>query len=166
MLDVVLMADPAVTGIPVADNGEPLVDLAHYSDLRLADGAHHHVRKGVADRLVEAERLLPGGLHLLVVDAHRPPHVCGAAVDLTLCSPAGAEISLGTEVNAAPGEACFMAATGIPAPARRYRRVLSNVMSSAGFVNYPTEWWHWSYGDQYWALSAGQPAALYAPVDR
>ena len=19
-------------------------------------------------------------------------------------------------------------------------------------MNYPTEWWHWSYGDRYWAL--------------
>ncbi|ABX41733.1 hypothetical protein Cphy_1358 [Lachnoclostridium phytofermentans ISDg] len=21
-----------------------------------------------------------------------------------------------------------------------------------GFVNYPTEWWHWSYGGCYWAF--------------
>jgi D-alanyl-D-alanine dipeptidase len=31
-------------------------------------------------------------------------------------------------------------------------------------VNYPTEWWHWSYGDRYWALMTGAPAALYGPV--
>jgi D-alanyl-D-alanine dipeptidase len=28
----------------------------------------------------------------------------------------------------------------------------------------PTEWWHWSYGDRYWALMTGAPAALYGPV--
>ncbi len=28
----------------------------------------------------------------------------------------------------------------------------------------PTEWWHWSYGDRYWALVTGAPAALYGPV--
>jgi D-alanyl-D-alanine dipeptidase len=28
-------------------------------------------------------------------------------------------------------------------------------------VNYPTEWWHWSYGDRYWALMTGAPAARY-----
>jgi hypothetical protein len=31
-------------------------------------------------------------------------------------------------------------------------------------VNYPTEWWHWSYGDRYLALLTGVPAALYGPV--
>jgi hypothetical protein len=35
-----------------------------------------------------------------------------------------------------------------------------------GFVNYPTEWWHWSYGDRYWALATGAPAACYGPVNR
>jgi hypothetical protein len=25
------------------------------------------------------------------------------------------------------------------------------------------EWWHWSYGDRYWAVVTGAPAALYAP---
>ena len=34
-----------------------------------------------------------------------------------------------------------------------------------GTMNYPTEWWHWSYGDRYWALLTGAPAALYGPVD-
>jgi zinc D-Ala-D-Ala dipeptidase len=32
-------------------------------------------------------------------------------------------------------------------------------------VNYPTEWWHWSYGDSYWALTTGAPAAIYGPID-
>lgn len=37
-------------------------------------------------------------------------------------------------------------------------------MSSAGFVNYPTESWHWSYRDRYGALVTGAPAAAYGPV--
>lgn len=31
-------------------------------------------------------------------------------------------------------------------------------------LNYPTEWWGWSYGDRYWALMTGAPAALHGPV--
>jgi len=31
-------------------------------------------------------------------------------------------------------------------------------------VNYPTEWWHWSYGDRYWAFVTGAPHALYGPT--
>jgi D-alanyl-D-alanine dipeptidase len=26
----------------------------------------------------------------------------------------------------------------------------------AGFVNYPSEWWHWSYGDKYWGFAKGK----------
>ena len=31
------------------------------------------------------------------------------------------------------------------------RELLINIMTKVGFVNYPLEWWHWSYGDRYWA---------------
>ena len=34
-------------------------------------------------------------------------------------------------------------------------------LQAVGFVNYPTEYWHWSYGDRYWAYQKGQPAAIY-----
>jgi len=38
-------------------------------------------------------------------------------------------------------------------------------MTVAGFVNYPTEWWHWSYGDRYWAYATHRSAAIYGPVE-
>lgn len=44
--------------------------------------------------------------------------------------------------------------------------LLARVLRGAGLVNYPTEWWHWSYGDRYWALMTGAPAAVYGPVAR
>jgi len=25
------------------------------------------------------------------------------------------------------------------------------VLAGAGLVNYRTQWWHWSFGDRYWA---------------
>jgi zinc D-Ala-D-Ala dipeptidase len=34
-------------------------------------------------------------------------------------------------------------------------------MESTGFVNYPHEWWHFSYGDRYWAYAKDEPAAIY-----
>jgi D-alanyl-D-alanine dipeptidase len=39
------------------------------------------------------------------------------------------------------------------------------VLDGAGLVNYPTEWWHWSFGDRYWALTTGAAAAVYGPLD-
>jgi D-alanyl-D-alanine dipeptidase len=95
------------------------------------------------------------------------PHVAGAAVDLTLAGPAG-ELDMGTPIDATPeqsGGACYFAAAGIGADARANRDLLARVLIGAGMVNYPTEWWHWSYGDRYWALLTGAPAALFGPVD-
>ncbi|MFE5722344.1 M15 family metallopeptidase [Streptomyces erythrochromogenes] len=95
------------------------------------------------------------------------PHVSGGAVDLTLCTDDGCELSLGTEVNATPEESgggCRTAAPNVDAHARANRAAMGRVLTAAGFVNYPTEWWHWSYGDRYWALLTEAPAAKYGPA--
>lgn len=95
------------------------------------------------------------------------PHVAGAAVDLTLVDERGAPLDLGTPIDATPeqsGGRCFFAAPGIGAAARAHRDLLADVLGGAGLVNYPTEWWHWSYGDRYWALLSGASHAPYGPV--
>jgi D-alanyl-D-alanine dipeptidase len=95
------------------------------------------------------------------------PHVAGAAVDLTLVDSWGDELWMGTEIDATPeqsGGACFFNAE-VDAEARRNRTVLADALSGAGLVNYPTEWWHWSYGDRYWALLTGADHAVYGPVE-
>ena len=95
------------------------------------------------------------------------PHVAGAAVDLTLVDATGEELDLGTPIDATPEQSdgrCYFAANGIGADARAHRDLLARVLTGVGLVNYPTEWWHWSYGDRYWALVTGAPHALYGPV--
>ncbi|WP_182879295.1 MULTISPECIES: M15 family metallopeptidase [unclassified Microbispora] len=92
------------------------------------------------------------------------PHVAGAAVDLTLCETDGRELWLGTEVNDTDTGACHTASTAISAEARGRRRILGEVLTTVGMVNYPSEWWHWSYGDRYWAYTTKAPAARYGPV--
>ncbi|MFJ9373473.1 M15 family metallopeptidase [Streptomyces sp. NPDC101455] len=212
MNEIILMSDARVAAIPVAECGEPLVDV---SDVLLVDdrkndnGAELHLRQGVLDRLLEAEALLPDGLRLLFVEGYRPPvlqrryfesygdelraahpdwsadrirsaasryvsppeiapHSAGAAVDLTLADADGREIDMGTPMNANPEEsdgACYTGADNITAEARTHRAVLGKALGAVGLVNYPTEWWHWSYGDRYWALMTGAPAALYGQKD-
>ena len=95
------------------------------------------------------------------------PHVAGAAVDVTLVDRLGRPVDLGTRIDATPEEsddACWFDAT-ISADARFERSVLADALSGAGLVNYPTEWWHWSHGDRYWAWATRSPAALYGPID-
>ncbi|MGN9794909.1 M15 family metallopeptidase [Streptomyces sp. OZ13] len=96
------------------------------------------------------------------------PHSAGAAVDLTLADTDGRELHLGTRMNADPEEsagACYTDAAGISEEARANRALLGSVLTTTGLVNYPTEWWHWSYGDRYWALNTGAAAALYGPKE-
>jgi D-alanyl-D-alanine dipeptidase len=95
------------------------------------------------------------------------PHVAGAAADLTLVDSAGRELDLGTPIDATPEQsegACYFDAPQVSGLAQANRDLLARVLRGAGLVNYPTEWWHWSYGDRYWALMTGAPAALYGPV--
>jgi D-alanyl-D-alanine dipeptidase len=95
------------------------------------------------------------------------PHSAGAAVDLTLVGADGRELDMGTPVNANPEDsagACYTDAPGLTSEARANRRTLCEALTAAGLVNYPTEWWHWSYGDRYWALGTGSPSAIYGPV--
>ncbi|WP_438488142.1 nitrilase-related carbon-nitrogen hydrolase [Streptomyces sp. S186] len=92
------------------------------------------------------------------------PHSAGGAVDLTLVTSDGDEVDMGTPIDASPeesGGACYTSAPDVPPEARARRRILAAALRGAGLVNYPTEWWHWSYGDRYWALETGAEHALY-----
>jgi D-alanyl-D-alanine dipeptidase len=74
---------------------------------------------------------------------------------------------MGTAIDATPEQsdgACFFDAANISADARANRDLLSGVLGSVGLVNYPTEWWHWSYGDRYWAYVTGARYALYGAI--
>jgi len=94
-------------------------------------------------------------------------HPSGAAVDVTLVDAAGRPLDMGTAVDATPEDsdgACYLDAPGISTHARANRQLLAASLRTAGFVNYPTEWWHWSHGDRYWAFVTRAPAALYGGV--
>ena len=96
-----------------------------------------------------------------------PPHSTGGAVDVTLVDARGAELDMGTPYDASPEESggrCYTDADGLEPAANANRRLLVRLMRDAGFVNYPTEWWHWSFGDRYWAYVAGVQAARYGTI--
>jgi zinc D-Ala-D-Ala dipeptidase len=90
-----------------------------------------------------------------------PPHSTGGAVDVILLQD-GHAADMGWGFNQ-PGDGSRMAAP-VTSAARRHRDTLASAMSAAGFINYPAEWWHWSYGDRYWAFQVGHDTALYGPL--
>ena len=92
------------------------------------------------------------------------PHTAGAAADVVLTDPDGVVLDVGCPVDADPEASagrCYTAHPDVTGEALLLRRALVGAMSAAGLVNYPTEWWHWSYGDRYWALVTGEPRAHY-----
>jgi len=209
--DIVLISDARIRGIDVRECGEPLVELrgALRIDDRRSDAQGHYARtrEGVRDRLIQADRSLPKGISLLIIEAYRPPslqvsifeeyrleleqatpglsraeaevlasryvsplevapHICGAAIDLTLVDADGNELDLGCPEAATPEQsdgACYTDAPNISSRAREHRAMLGEALGAAGMVNYPTEWWHWSYGDRYWAYVSRQSHSLYGP---
>jgi D-alanyl-D-alanine dipeptidase len=95
-------------------------------------------------------------------------HPTGGAIDVTLADADLGELDMGCPYDAdetASQGRCFSDARGLGPEVSERRRLMFDVLERAGFVNYPFEWWHWSYGDRYWAVVARQPAALYGAVD-
>ncbi len=115
-----------------------------------------------------AEKIYQEASKYVASPAINPPHSTGGAVDLTLVDETGKELDMGTRVNADPEEsrnACFTYAENISENAKKNRKILNVIMSRNGFVNYPTEWWHWSYGDRYWAYNQNKSHAIFDSVE-
>jgi D-alanyl-D-alanine dipeptidase len=103
-------------------------------------------------------------------DPHRcPVHNTGGAVDLSIRSLYDkSELFMGSIFDDADPISFTRhfeseALTSESAKeARRNRRLLYHVMSNAGFINYPYEWWHFDYGTQMWVMNGNLPGpALY-----
>jgi len=126
-------------------------------------------------------------------DEDRPsPHATGGAVDIilrykqpTLDYVAGAEVPMGhidgdTSQRVLPDYFELQSSDlqdRADQVAKVNRRAFYAIMTGRAFgvdtklqVN-PTEWWHWSYGDQMWAKLHHEPAAIYGlaktlPINR
>jgi D-alanyl-D-alanine dipeptidase len=124
------------------------------------------------DRLAtERPELQEGQLVELTSKFIAPPwvagHPTGGAFDVTVCHDNGQEVEMGCaydEDEKASQGRCFSFAENLTEQAKQNRNTLFDCLTRQGFVNYPFEWWHWSYGDKYWAAVTNSPFALYGTV--
>jgi zinc D-Ala-D-Ala dipeptidase len=102
------------------------------------------------------------------------PHSTGGAVDLTLAwADDGEHLFMGglfddpTAISHLDRleRAYDDAGSYSMEEARANRRLLYWAMTEGGFACFADEWWHYSWGDQMWAKTTGQPAAFYGPVE-
>lgn len=93
-----------------------------------------------------------------------PPHTTGGAIDIALAYTNKRMLDMGAPLNATDEKANTFY-NQLTSQQKYNRQVLFDTMTSVGFVNLPTEWWHYSYGDQYWAIYNHQPNAIYDKLD-
>lgn len=81
-----------------------------------------------------------------------PVHTTGGAIDVTLLNSDNVELDMGTKFDE------FTDKTYTAYFEKEFdenitynRRLLYDVMIRAGFTNLPSEWWHYDYGDMFWA---------------
>lgn len=86
-------------------------------------------------------------------DNYTPPHSTGGAVDVLLFDVvAGKEVDMGSPINYPDNRSWTYYEEGLRQEQKRNRDYLTTVMLGFGFANLASEWWHYSYGDQYWAV--------------
>lgn len=89
-----------------------------------------------------------------------PVHTTGGAVDVTLLGPDGEELNMGSSFDSFTEAATtdYFEHPGADPAVRENRRLLFHCMTAAGFENLPSEWWHYGYGDSFWAYYRNTPA--------
>ncbi len=136
--------------------------------LEMQRGIRDHITKDMAEKHPEWSKATAARMMNRMVappdDISPPPHTTGGALDVGIRGPNGEGLDFSS-----PAEDWWSAAPTyshkISEAARANRLLLIGVMEAAGLTNYVGEWWHWSYGDQGWALRVGSPVAYYGSVE-
>lgn len=95
-----------------------------------------------------------------IEDRNVPPvHTTGGAVDLTIINSAGEELDMGSGFDEFTDRTYTSYYENEKNDrVKENRRLLFHTMIEAGFVNLPSEWWHFDYGDRFWAYYKRKPA--------
>ena len=94
-----------------------------------------------------------------------PPHTTGGAVDLEIIDEAGERIDFFSPLELSDSRGAAMDSEDISDQAKGNRALLRSVLEPTGLTHYADEWWHWSFGDNGWALRVGAPCAIYGPIE-
>lgn len=117
----------------------------------------------------EHEQLFEATQEFVCAPSHDPKkpsfHNTGAAVDLTIIDLHGNEIEMGTLFDEFTSRAHTDYFKNKDPQIHKNRMMLKTAMDKAGFVNFPHEWWHYSYGDRMWAEKLGKKKPIYGSIE-
>ena len=101
------------------------------------------------------------------IDPNQPsPHLTGGSIDLGLVDEYGNLLDLGTPFDDFSDASNtdfyeFKELTDTEKSYRDYRRLLYYTLTEVGFTNYHKEWWHFDFGNQFWASCSKADHAFY-----
>lgn len=98
-----------------------------------------------------------------------PPHSTGGAIDVYLIdiktnNPVDMGIHPKDWMLDTTGEISKTNSSLISKEAKKNRKIMCDILEKVGFVNYPFEYWHFSFGDKYWAYIKGFNFAIYNSI--
>lgn len=95
----------------------------------------------------------------------RPPHCCGAAIDVELFDVRNNKlVDFGSAMNV-DDDISYLYYEKITAEQKANRMLLLKAMLEQGLASFAFEWWHYSYGDQTWAWFYGKESSLYSLIE-
>ncbi len=200
--------------VKIKDNGEPLVNFLELCPGLLLDKPRFTyrretlLRKSAAEKLCQADKSLPKGYRIAILEGWRPhhiqrrmymstwkrfkerhpdwsdvqlkrvvnrftaplhdrvppPHSTGGAMDVSLVNDEGKPYDVRSGYEPYDPAGFPLIAPKLTEEARKNRQILSEAMQNAGITNYPSEFWHYSYGDQGWAYRHGLEHAIYGAI--
>lgn len=90
-----------------------------------------------------------------------PPHVTGGAIDIDIKNiDTGRYVDMGCPPNT-DSEISFLHSDLLTPTQYENRMTLLQAMLRAGFAPNPNEWWHYQYGETYWAAFYGYETTQY-----
>ena len=94
-------------------------------------------------------------------------HNSGGAIDLTIVDEQGNELDMGAKFDdfSPMSWSNYYELNDIDDKIKENRRLLYNVMTSSGFTNLPSEFWHYDYGDIFWAYYTGEDAIYHGVLN-
>ncbi len=150
-------------------NGLRLQVVEGYRPIAVQRAMYRHALQEARKRLPDADEraiALEAGRYSAPPDAVTPPpHLTGGAVDLEIIGEEGARLDFTSPFDLLDNAQAAFDAPGISAQARHNRDLLKSILETTGLTNYADEWWHWSYGDNGWALRVGADRAIYDKIE-
>lgn len=95
-------------------------------------------------------------------DVVPPGHMTGGAVDVVLSYTDKTRVPMEIASELLPREKQMKThCEGLSEEVIKNRKILLDAMEAQGFHNYSGEYWHYSYGDSYWAVRRKNKIAMY-----